>query len=109
MGKLEAVPAEDVPEQLAIAIGEFEGLSVARSRMGSVPTGEFAALDEDGNALTLLDGDTVVVQLEVIVTGVEFGASYKGGIRISSRDRVHKGHTLEGSQQIVGLKRASRA
>jgi len=107
MGKLESVQSDDVPEQLAI--GEFEGLTVARARIGSVASGEFAALDEDGGVLLLQDGDVVVVQYEEIITGVEFGASYRGGIQISSRDRVHKGHVVEGSQQIVGLRRAKRA
>jgi hypothetical protein len=107
MGKLESVQSEDSAEQLSI--GEFEGLTVARSRIGSVPSGEFAALDDEGGVLTLTDGDTIVVQVEILVTGVEFGASYRGGIQISSRDRVHKGHVLEGSQHVVGLRRATRA
>lgn len=101
---LASVPNED-HEQLVI--GQFEGLIVNRNRIAPGSIGEFASMDDQGETLTLNEGDVAVVQVEVLVTGIVHGSSYKGGIQVGPRDRTHLGKVVEGSQQIIGVQRKS--
>jgi hypothetical protein len=99
---LASVPSEE-PEQLII--GKFEGLVVNRARLAVGSVGEFPCLDDQGDVLKLAEGDIAVVQVEVLVTAIQHGASYKGGMVIGPRDRTHLGKVIEGSPQIVGVAR----
>jgi hypothetical protein len=100
---LAAVPAYE--DDSAAQLDLFEGKVVQRYRIapGSIP--EFASVDENGAALKLEEGDIVVCQVEVFVTGVQIGAGYKGGVQTKTRDRIHVGKVIEGSQQVVAMVR----
>ena len=103
MASLNPVPSEDADEgQLEWT---FEGLPVQHTRADPGSPGEFPCIDEDGSPLTLKEGDVFAYQAEAIVTSVEIGAGYKGGIQVKARKRVHHGRTIDGSQQIVGVVR----
>ena len=97
------------PQQGEQQLGwEFEGLVVQQTRADPGSPGEFPCNDEDGQALKLQEGDIFVYQAEAIVTSVEIGAGYKGGIQVKARKRIHHGRTIDGSQQIVGVQRRGK-
>jgi hypothetical protein len=98
-----AVPEDNEPEEQLE--WTFEGLAVSQSRANPGAPGEFAAIGEDGKALKIDEGDIFVVQTEYICTSVEIGAGYKGAIQTKSRKRTSHGKALEGTQEIVGLRR----
>ena len=102
-----AVVAESSPEPEDTQLALFEGKVVQRYRLapGSIP--EFACLDNQNEHVMLHEGDIVVIQVEALVTSVEIGASYKGGIQTKARDRVHHAKVQDGTQQIVHVLRSN--
>ena len=102
---MQAVPNE--PEEAPAQLEMFEGLVVQRYRLDAGSIGTFACIDENSQPLQLHEGDQVAVQFDMIVTKIEVGAGYKGGIQYKPRSRTHKGKVVEGSQTVIGVKRRS--
>ena len=103
---MQAVPnEEDLEPQLT---WQFEGLTVQQSRIEPSSLGEFPCIGEDGQALELHEGDSIAITVEAIVTSVEVGAGYKGGIQHKARKRIHHVKVLDGTQAIVGMRRRNQ-
>lgn len=108
MPNLNAVEVEE-EEAEAVQLGwEFEGMPVQASRVAPSSPGEFACVDANGEPLALRDGDIIAYQAEAIVVGVHFHAGYKGGLQVKPRKRIHVANTVEGSQQVIGVRRKAR-